>query len=395
MFNQIVTSSFFTCLLIGFTDIATAQDDQAAGIKIGDTSLVPTVGVTYLNDDNVFADKYDAIESSGLKITPELYWIADSGLNNVAISYAGEMVSFSDAKEADYSKHQLEVTTKLEFSGRSRLMASIGLRNGQAQYNDYLSRGLSQSSELIEYKANNLNLRYRYGASNARGNLEFTFTGGSVDYTNYDEITAGYSYSYYKPSATLLYAVSGDTRVLAGISLINYNYDNSVNFDELDHQQLDVFTGLEWDATGKSGGDVRVGLGRRDNSVGSKKNTSTMILDVGAYWLPTNYSRFELDGSRRFAVDSTSSAVRTELIAAWKHDWSSRTYSKLKTTWLDFDSDTKIDQITQTQLGLELGYKLYRWLGVRVEVNATNATSPDDRLEYKRQWLGIGLDASL
>lgn len=393
--KQFVISSLFVCLLLGGDGAVFAQDDQAADIKIGETSLVPTVGVTYFNDDNVFADIDNTIESSGLKITPQLYWAADHGLNSVGISYASELVSFSDAGKADFSKHSVKATTKLEFSGRSRLNASLGLRKQQVQYSNYLSRNLGPLSEPIEYKVNDLNLTYRYGARTARGNLEFTFEAGSIDYTNYDAITAGFNYSYYRPSVTLLYAVSGDTRVLAGVSFANIDYDRSVDFEELDNQQLEIFTGFEWDATGKSGGDFRIGLGKRDNDRSARKDSSTMILDLGAYWLPTNYTRIELDGFRRFAVDSSSSAVRTELIASWKHDWSSRSYTNLRTTWLNYDSDTKLDQKTQTQLGLELGYKFYRWLGVRIEANAINATSPDDRLEYKKQWLGIGLDASL
>ncbi len=394
MFRKLVSFSAVLLALLQTTAVY-AQDDKAADFKIGDTSLIPLLGLTYFSDDNVFADKDNAIESTGLKIRPELYWVADRGLNNIAVRYVGEFVSYNDASEADFTKHEAGVSTKLEFSGRSRLNASLLFKTSPVVYGVYLSRDLAQSSEPIEYKSNKLNLTYRYGARSARGNLEFRFLAGSLDYTNFDEITNGFNYSYYKPSATLLYAVSGDTRVLAGLAFANYDYDNSRESEQRDNQRLDIFTGVEWEATGKTGGDFRIGLGDRDNDSSARKDSSTMILELGAYYLPTNYSRIELDGSRRFAVDSSSSAVRSELIAAWKHDWSSRTYTQFSTEWLDYDSDTKLDQRTQTKLGLQLGYRLYRWLGVRLEGNTTNATSPDDQLEYKKQWLGIGVDASL
>lgn len=394
MLKRIVVSSL-VCLLAANSGLVNAQEDQAAGIKLGDTSLVPLLGVTYFTDDNVFSDKDNAIESSGLKITPQLHWIADRGLNYIALNYNGELISFDETEEADFSKHLLDISTKLEFSARSRLSASVVFKSDRSAYSSYLARGLDQSVEPIEYKTNNLNLAYRYGAQSARGNLEFSIKAGVLDFTNYEDITNGYNYSYYKPSATLLYAISGDTRVLAGVSFTSTDYDQSDGLVELDNQQFDIYTGLEWDATGKTGGDFRIGLGDRDNDASARKDSSTMIVDLGAYWLPTSYSRIDLDGSRRFAVDSSSSAVRTELKGSWRHDWSSRTYSVVKTGWLNYDSDKKLDQRKQTQLGLELGYKFYRWLGLRVEVNAIDATSPDERLEYKKQWLGIGLDASL
>lgn len=368
---------------------------EPAAIPVGDAELTPQISLEYFSDDNVFAQANNAFESPGLIIQPEVEFRASRGLNAVTLGYKGYYQQYTDAENLDYNDHQLSAGSVFEFSSRSKLTLS-GLLEQKSEKPGYgLMDDADESLEaLIEYNNNRLGGVYHYGSASSVGGLEFGLDIENKDYQNEPAETDGYSYSSVKPNFTFLYRLSPDTRLTVGLDYASYNH-NDGDIASLDRSTYGVTVGSRWQITGRSGGNLKVGYGSRDFKTNDREDDSSALLSLGAYWLPLSYSRFDLDVSRSFVVETSTPTIKNQLTANWRHAWSSRVSSFVNVRYADLDSDDDSDDQTTTTAKLGFDVSLSRWSALTFAASNTDRDAQDIDNTFKRQQFSVGFKLSL
>ena len=388
---------FLLYIFLLVCDNAIAQSQSASSIKLGATELTPTLQLIYFSDNNVFASESDEMDDKGYILAPTLSWRADKGLNSLTASYQGEMARHSELDEVDYSDHKLALEADLEFSIRSRLnLVARQLNEHEAPGGTGLSRRLDATVDgVTEYKDTEIAALYHYGARKAKGGLEFGLEYVERDYDNNPQVTDGYSFSRVKPTFTFLYAISPDTRLTTGIEYTAFNYEESDRIISLDNNNFFIFGGAVWEVTGKSGGSAKLGYGDRNFNSKNRKDDSSGILNLRAFWRPRDYSRISIDAQRYFSVDTGSPSIYSEILASWRHDWSGRVSTTLSYQWNDVNSDDNTDDQTITTLGFDVNVRVRRWAELTFSAKNSSSDAQIQDYEYDKQWLGVGLSLSL
>ena len=362
------------------------------GVAIGNSRLFVSLRSEWFDATNLFPPVDERIDSTGLMLRPGVAFKTGTGDTRFKLGYDGIYARYDDAEDADYDDHNVYVSGEVTFSSRSRLSLSGNVAQKHILYGATLSRTLSTGDEPITYQNTGLTLSHTYGAKEARGNLRTELDWDSRDYDNYASLTDGLGFSSITSSVSLLYSVSSDTRALVGLSYQMLDYEAGGNSDS---GTLSLFTGSEWEATGKSGGSARIGVSSRDFDVSSRDTETAMTLAATAYWTPLSYSRFNLRLNRNFAVDTTSNTVATTAAATWRHDWSSRFRSFVDIKHQDYQSDVDTDDRTLDSARLRLGVGVTQWLALTGEVAKEWSASPSELLDFEREWMAVGLEVEL
>ncbi|MDO6462225.1 outer membrane beta-barrel protein [Granulosicoccaceae sp. 1_MG-2023] len=382
-----VVRVFSVVFLAGFVVRAAAD-----GIAVGNSRLVPSLSVEWFDSSNVFPAEPQHTDSTGFLVSPNVSLEGGTGDTEFALGYEGNYAEFDDAEEADYDDHRFYANGDVIFSSRSRLSLSGFVHDSHVLYGEPLSDELLSDDEPITYQQAGIEIAHTYGAAQARGNLRTEVVWDSRDYDNYPALTDGLSYSSVTPAVTLLYSVSSDTRALVGVSYQMLDYDGDSTADS---GTSSVFTGAEWDATGKTGGSAKVGVGSRNFDSDSRDDETTMTIAATAYWLPLSYSRLDLSLYRNFAVDTVSTTVATVAALNWRHDWTPRLRSFTTLKRADYSSDDESDERTLDTARLRLGVGLTRWLSLTGEVAKEWSDSPNELLDFERDWLAFGVELEL
>lgn len=375
---------------------ASALAFDPAPIPMGDSDLVPQLGVSYFSNSNVFAARDDETESTGVKIKPELQWVADKGLSFVSLGYRGDYTRFSDVDNRDYNDHTYELDSRLEFNSRSKLSLDISFKRGHEEPGFGLSTSYNPVAEsVLKYDSFKAAFLYYYGAETARGGLEFGLDSVSVDFTNNKSATEGYNRKSIIGSATFLYTISGAVKLTSGLELDTTDYDKRLNFAELDNQKLFAFIGSRWDLTGKSGGTIQVGYGNRSFSANSRDDDSTFQLRLVGFWYPLRHSHVELEAHREFVVEVASPSVKDSFLLDWTYDWSSRVASHASVDYITLNSDFDPDDQKSLKLSAGLDVSLSRWMALTLTAENFDRTSSNEGWEFGRQIYTVGLKLSL
>ena len=380
----------FVC--VSFSLYSQVSAAAGEGIPIGNFRVLPTLRAEWFDATNVFPSADEQVDSTGVMLRPGLAFKSRTGDMEFEVGYAGVYASYDDAEDADYDDHNVYANAEVTFSSRSRFSLSGNVAQKHVLYGATLSRTLSTGDEPITYQETGLTLSHTYGAMEARGNLRTELDYGSRDYDNYAALTDGLGFTTVTPSVSLLYSVSSDTRALAGLSYQMLDYEDGGNSDS---GTLGLFTGAEWEATGKTGGTARVGVSRRDFDAANRDNDTTMTIAATAYWTPLSYSRFDLRLNRNFAVDTTSNTVATTAGAIWRHDWTSRFRSFVDIKRQDYQSDVDTDDRTLDTVRLRLGLGVTQWMALTAEMAKEWSASPSPLLDFEREWMAVGVEVEL
>ena len=387
-FNLFCKSATAFCLSVASTDAFS----QANAIAIGESDIIPSIQFEFSQDSNALRRDIDEIENNATVIKPELLWSADRGLTTLSLNYSGDFSS-GDLEELNHDDHALTARIATSFNKRARFQARALVSLDHLDLgSDIFTRENPAGLEQVEFAQQVLDLQYTYGAAQAKGQFITRLILDNLDYTNNDALTRDASRFVVRPSIAFSYRLSGDTRAFVSAAL--QQVDRSAN--GADRTDLDLAVGGTWDITGRTGGSASLGFSQSSLDGGSEQTEG--VAEIGFYYQPRLFSRFDLEFQRGFFNDgfglATVVAVNDSLDVSWRYDWSSRVYHSATAS---FERVVRAcpDVGDQTaSLGLEVGIQVRRWVslgfGIRGErrandecsaIEAENAVPDYDRQE--------------
>ena len=410
-----LSTTHFSALLLALfastaapTVFAQVQDrDGALGFKLGETNLFPSIRIDYLQNSNAFLQPSDEISASDIRISPELVWVADRRLVSLEGSYKGSY-DVSSEDERNYADHRLAFNADAELDSRKRVSGEISVDFGHEDLGTNLTRGVVLAGDepvgFADFQAEG---EYRYGAEKAKGNVSAGLLLKQFDYTSRSDVSSQRGFTQIEPFATFSLRLSGDTRLLSEIRYGSFRFENS----QRDRDDLSLLAGLQFASTGKSGGEVRLGVLQSQEKRAQASDRTEFVMRASLFWEPTSFSRFDLAANR--SLDNRgSSFVSTDEISAvedvfslrWQHSWSSRVshiagiqVRNLTRSCPDLNDNTLTGQI-------ELNIAVRRWLSVGLSGSNTvsdlssgcsDTENTDPGLDYERSLLGAYVRATL
>jgi len=401
-----VTPSFapmLGVLLFGLSSSVFAQSDEPAAIKIGESDFIPTARFEYLQTDNAFLRSSDQTEATAFIIKPRASWTADRRLLSLTGIYEGEYASYS--KEAlNYADHSLRAIVNAELSSRQRVRSRLTFNFDHQPLGTGLTRGFAtDDSTQVEFLHSTLESSYTYGAQKARGNLTLGLNLTSHAYQNRDDITTGLDYLIVGPYARFSLRVSEDTRAFTVLRFDSVTFDRNTR----DRNDISLLTGMQFDASGKSGGEFQLGASLSTPESGN--DLTSFVASAELFFEPSVFSRFELTATR--ALDNDASSPLDEVLATrdtaelnWRHEWSSRFYhvADLSYQVINGECPNRLS-VDRGSAGIEFNLIVRRWLhfGASVTGSSRETTvcpgvdSNEGDLSYESQVFGAHIRATL
>jgi hypothetical protein len=234
-----------------------------------------------------------------------------------------------------------------------------------------------------------------YGRRLARGRIEAEAGLTTRRYDDYVYAEKLDDKDVFDLKSTFFYKIGPRTQLLLSAGYANTDYKSDLSAQ--DNTGYHFGTGVTWQATGKTSGEVRVGYSQREYDDVSRDSFSGITWDAAVRWSPLNRSIIDLSVGRQ--TSETTGIIGDYVLTnaygvAWTHAWTPRIASKASVDFIerDYANSALSDDITSYTLGLS--YQFRRWLAFGGGVSSSQRDSTDSSRDYKRNTYSLTLDAN-
>lgn len=301
------------------------------GFPIGQGSarLYPSLRVDAVYEDNFYRlSKQLPVTSSWVGIvSPGLSLKTLSGPNAYSLDYRADIGTVEADANDNFVDHTFNAIGNWELGRRHRLRAQYEFMLGHDRRGSGDPESGSRaniSSHPDRWRSNRLEGRYSFGAPGTDGRLDFAVAGLARRYLNNDQELRDNDRLVL--DGVFSWRIQSKTSVLFQINWQDINYvrggDGALNSDS---QEFRLYTGLRWDATAKTSGEIKLGWLAKDFSDPAIDDYGAFGWEVDLRWRPLMRSTVDLVTSRRAteASDGLSSAVViSSMSLRWVHVWS-------------------------------------------------------------------------
>jgi len=398
-----------TLTALALSGIAHANDSGGytteSGLLI--TPLLET-GATYNSNVGKLSSSNSLTSSMLLEFNPGIALEAERGDSQYALSYQIGAGAYTDSQEDNYLDHQLISQNFFRFGVRHGLAIDYAFRHQHEERGTGVLAGDTLSkiaSGPAVYQHHNLHLTYVYGSKGGKGRIETSLLAADKRFTNYRDITdqkfANYSTRYkdYQElggGVSFLYNLSDSTRSLVEVNHIarNYNLDEPVTNHSQDNQSTFYYVGGSWEISGKTHGNLRIGLQNKRYDDPTKDNFNGLSWKADATWSPVEHSDFIITGSQA-AVDpdqGRSYMRSTRFDLQWKHQWNNDFYtlSEYQYSNDDYSSSTRNDHVNT--ISLSFAHQIEKNLEFKAQWQLENKNSTISEKSYKQHLYSLLLN---
>jgi len=375
-------------------------------IKLNESTIfIPALQFKEVYDDNFHADDSNEKSSWITTIAPSFTLAGKGNKSGYQLNYTASSDTFHSSQKDNNTDHIFSAASDFEFNARNRLNLNAGYR----EIEDAATQ--NQNRENDQYNSKAIGGVYTYGARSARAQIDFGANYDELRYSNSNQLNSDKERDSTALRSTFYYRVAPATRLLLEARHTDYDY---ISDTDSSSTNIDLLTGITWDATAKTSGSIKVGRGQKDYDNSSIDTASTGMWEVGATWKPRTYSTFRLTTRRAFDEGSNSastigdgtdttvrdtnddSAVKLHSTTlGWKHYWVKHLYSDLSYTRMDLeylDTDRE-DKFNSINLGLT--YEMRRWLDIGLGYKYSENDSDMASESYERNVYALTINASL
>lgn len=368
------------------------------GYSAGPLRVAPSVTVEYFYDDNVLRDSTASQSSSGLSVRPD-FGITFGGAtgDRIRVSYSLDAGLFEFDSDEDYFNHTLKASADVVRTNRFHLQGFVTYLD---QRDDREATDIPQSSERDEWHSWGYGAKAVYGAPGAKGRLIGEVSRIDKEYDNNPATTTGFDTEQTRVSGAFAWRIMPKTDLIAEIRHTEINYPDALN----DNEQWFYLLGAEWEATSKTTGSFRAGWSKKDFDEDvvagvALKNQTEAHWELDVVWRPLTYSTVTI-GSRHELLDGQgegNTVVKKTFGATWGHQWKERFSTDVNVTLTASDwKETNVDRNDDTfEFGVGLSYQMRRWLSIGARYKYTDNDSDKAGENYKVNYVGVNLKASL
>lgn len=392
-------------LVIGILSVAAvsagqlyAADPVGIGVSPG-VRLFPSISAAVEHSDNYyFSDGTIVPEESAtvFVVEPGLLMQMRGSTTQLDLGANAEVGFVDTGSEDDYL--DTEVFGDLTFQPALRHQIRLGLKrqDDHDPFGSARTEGTVLANRSLDEFSNTIyNAAYRFGAPDARINVEVGYAGQDKSYQTNRAATRFLDFDRAGPNGKLIVNVSPKTALVAIASRAEVEYDNvRAGVAPRDATETAYLVGAEWNATAKTTGKVAVGRLDRDYDSPARRDSDGATWVASIDWAPTARDEVTLSTSRANEESflDGADAIDTRTVGLnWVHRWTPRISSQLGIQDIDadFDGSTRRDDIVQGVAGL--AYQLNRAWSIAglYRLSERDSTLPIRDYETNRFTLGV------
>jgi hypothetical protein len=369
---------------------------DSAGISLGGgLKFAPTVVLSTENNDNIYSEGTNKQSSTINRLTPSFSLSGDYGKTTFKTKYKTEMGTYSRNSDDDYLDQTFSGNVSYELSARHQFAA-------KAKYTDaHDARGSVAGAEAInaadpdEYNQIDAGLTYILGSDTSMANVDFYVDTFQKRYDNNEAGTSAREYDQNTYGALLSVKNSSATQVLfeARQSQITYKDDSVDNDGSIQH----LLTGMRWDMTGATTGEVKVGRIVRNFDASNKSSGVHLNWTANLTWKPLTYSTVsastaqktaESNGTGDYIASSTSNV-------SWKHEFSSFISAGISANYGEDEYVKNTRNDINKGFGINATYSPLTWMDVKISANQSLRDSNIDGLNKETNLILLGVTLAL
>lgn len=355
-----------------------AQENGQKTIGIGEADLFTSIRLSAFSSDNAFRVSENAVESSGFRIAPSATLAANRRGLKLTARYDGDFAGYTEG-ELDYNDHQIVGSVDAILGTRKRFSAYADLTSRHEELGTGLTRGSANvGDEQVRAVDVTVDANYIYGAPTARFNLGGGLFVKNVAFQNRSDITEGNDYSEVRPYGRFSYRLSKDTRALIEVGLSGFDFDNDLR----DRSAVEVLAGLTFQGTGKTRGQLKLGVASNDYSVNEVEDSVVFVADIGLVFSPSTNSRIEVNFNREInneeGIDFTAAGTQTiddTALIRWNKKWSGFSRSVAYIELENQNRDCPLFGTQSSEFGIEFSVLPRRWIEIGAGISSRNVTA--------------------
>lgn len=260
-----------------------------------------------------------AIGSNYYGLTPSLRVSGQRGQDRYALLYQGAYREYTASSADSYYDQRWALNTRWRYGLRHALALNASLDKSHESRGEELTEGFSQRqlegfgvTREMPFTLDDTELRYSYGAPEARGKLEVALQQKNKRYQALSSYTPDFAEYVDEKNwrentliTELFDQVSHESRFRYTLQTNQRHYRASPQNDTNDYF---AWFGVRSQLTGKTKADVNIGWLHKTFAAGESRTFDGLNWDVRVDWMPVNRSQFSVVTWQR-AVDPDSSGV--------------------------------------------------------------------------------------
>lgn len=328
-------------LLAGSSAIA----QEALGMKLGPgLRLYPELGFRTLYDTNYFYTPDDKEESFGMLARPALGLVKEGNRFRLEGGARAEIGEFDTGSEDDYVDANYRVGGSYTATSRHRFRSRASREEGHDPFG--LRRTEAPPSladrELDEYTQDVLSAAYRFGATDARFNLEYEYNDIEKVYdTNRDLGTRFLDLERQEHIGTVFYNHSPRTALLVQGSVRDNTYPhNAAGTVPRDSDETRLRLGVIWQALAKTNARLLLGRLEHDPDASVRDRFTGLDWEAQVDWSPSAKTTYSLNTAREAdpSYDLDADFINTRRYTfGWQQRWTGRFRSFLDLSYQEYN----------------------------------------------------------
>jgi hypothetical protein len=376
------------CLCVGNSFAAGDKQNKPGAIPLGPFDLIPGLDVQQGYDSNIFRNNLNKKSSWVTVNRPGFQLALERGLNRYALSYGLQGSVFWDSPQDNYVDHLVRGDAHVEVNRKNRFDLNAQLLHSHYQRGTYFSQGniINTIDGPDEFHSYELGGKYIFGAEGAKGRIELDVDCLDLQFDNHLERTRKRNRRDLVVSPVFYFRVFPKTLLLTQFEYNRIDYPDATNpSSKLSGDKMRYMVGATWQQTAKTTGTVKVGYLQMEFEEPSLKSFSNVTWEANIKWRPLTYSVIALQASRNVIVTQgfgTSIAAQYYGLN-WDHQWGYHLATELGVAYgeLDHRGGNRKDNIAST--GVELRYRMRRWLNFGLSYKYTDLQSTLSSYDYQ------------
>lgn len=348
------------------------------------------VSLSGVYTDNFYYGTGDEpVESAfGAVVVPRAAYKATQGRVDVLATAGAEVATFNREPADDYEDGSVGLNTSWLATRRGRLDLRASFERSHDPFGiNRTEDAMVRDQELDIWHAAQAGTLFHYGAPEATLNAEIDLSALSKSYQTNEAATRFLDYTRTALQYTLFYNFSPKTAALFDFIRSDIQFDDPFGpVDTRSGDEYRVRAGVRWLATGKTSGDLRAGVYRREFEE-SAASEQGLDWQATVQWAPRARTLIDLEaarGSQESYRADTSVNITRSMAARWKQYWGARASSQLSLGQVstEFVGIGRKDTAYNVRLGLD--YMLSQSLSAVMAAESFNRTSNEPTSEFDR-----------
>lgn len=388
---------------------------EPVGLGLGNGfTLMPSLDLNVENNDNIYSQSEDETADTISRIKPAVALNGDFGKFTFNSYLQLEQGLYGEDENDDYLDQLLNAGGQYELNARHQFAVNAGFVSGH----DPRGSGTAEGSAALaiddpdQYDEVTGALNYTFGTDTSAANVDLFTDSYQKRYTNNEEFgTENRDHDKLTYGARLTLNASDRTKVLFEAKQTGISYSEDSATAEAREGDLQVLlTGLRWDISGKTTGEVKVGRAARTFDEDGIDSNTRLNWEANVVWNPLTYSTVTLTSSQ--LNNETNGAgtyiAGTYTSASWEHEFTALFSAGINAS---VNSDVYVDDLSvdtngdgngdegrkddTVAFGLNATYAAMPWMDITADFKQSSKDSNDDDLDNDSQIISLGLKLAL